>query len=1168
MFTDNYNIMGHLYFWRGLESLSIENDWINRTGATKFCVFGNEIVVLCDDRSVYHSNLENSSNVLHFHKIPDISATDIASYNRQLFYVDISGQVYKCEPKSWESKEEVVIKEDARNCHHGHKTPSHRVKIKSIAGGDFGILYISKCGQLWASGFMPQLAIDSVEPKKVLFFEGRTVYQAAVGEKFGMVIVRKKICEDETDSENDEDVFTSSCMECQTDTRMSTPSQVSLVDTCPLGAVVYKSSEDTSSTSAAHTHTDLHGPHTPTEDTSPSTEDSEKIHIDENTKKSSTPTQELTSEEKTKTYLETVNEENASTLSREVSVEDKPNLIFINTEAAKQFLTKQLSWVSAGEDYLVECTERPTRIIKENVSNLTNLVVEGVKTVGDKVATLSRHMSGSSETNDALEAYETLIAEELNPLMYSLSSNYKMDEIQMSSSTMSDKEHSQNLIYDRAKMLVKIGQNLLNSEIWVWGDANSGQLGTGDTVKRSQPITIPRLANLGIHKISCGKSHCGAITLDGRVFCWGHNEWRQVSTDSDDGKSSPQHFSANSNTDRARDVACGDYHTMVYTLDENIFFIGKYNSAFTHEAKNLKGSIKDKDSHVIDPELQKKLVKSYRPLKKHKDFYTTLSADLNFKCHILSFGVLSAYHLQPYRNQEPPALQDLAIEQQFLEEMTLVHQSLIRPLLKVTASIASNSMVFESLCCIYADIMYFTAVNVLSFWKYTEGHKIATEIALIQNCEEHISLYEKYLNAVCNIIVINGFHVMSSYLDVPVPLNNLFNDKLPSSKQKSNKTISEGIIFYAIMHPLSRLNTYKCMIQSLFKKYKSGTPSADVKVGIEQKLVDVLSKWDSFNHMQERKRNEANATKQFWEGMGKTLDVFRSPERRLVRESKTDALSLLHSGRFSSHWFILLSDVFIHINGSTQNAHNLITLWVEPVNDTDALQNAIRIITPEESFTVYAATSQEKFRWLLGFQTAIKTSLNKSSSVNPPLVRTAIYTYTNKNQLYKDAKYSGRWLNGKLHGTGKMEWQDGKIYLGQFHNNQIHGQGRMDIPNVGVYEGQWKDNLQNGFGIMKYISGDIYEGYFKDGLAHGHGVRKQGDFTTSTATIYMGEWVQGVRQGYGVMDDIGKGEKYLGTWSDNKKNGGGLIVTLDGIYYEGVFLNDTLTVSSFQYFLH
>lgn len=39
------------------------------------------------------------------------------------------------------------------------------------------------------------------------------------------------------------------------------------------------------------------------------------------------------------------------------------------------------------------------------------------------------------------------------------------------------------------------------------------------------------------------------------------------------------------------------------------------------------------------------------------------------------------------------------------------------------------------------------------------------------------------------------------------------------------------------------------------------------------------------------------------------------------------------------------------------------------------------------------------------------------------------------------------------------------------------------------------------------------------------------------------------------------GEKYMGCWSNNMKNGCGLIVTLDGIYYEGFFVQDVLTVS-------
>jgi len=61
---------------------------------------------------------------------------------------------------------------------------------------------------------------------------------------------------------------------------------------------------------------------------------------------------------------------------------------------------------------------------------------------------------------------------------------------------------------------------------------------------------------------------------------------------------------------------------------------------------------------------------------------------------------------------------------------------------------------------------------------------------------------------------------------------------------------------------------------------------------------------------------------------------------------------------------------------------------------------------------------------------------------------------------------------------------------------------------------------------FRYVNGDFYEGYFKDGLPHGHGVKKEGHFMASIASVYIGEWAAGVKQGYGIMDDIMTG-KYI-----------------------------------------
>nr|CAD7444435.1 unnamed protein product [Timema bartmani] len=318
------------------------------------------------------------------------------------------------------------------------------------------------------------------------------------------------------------------------------------------------------------------------------------------------------------------------------------------------------------------------------------------------------------------------------------------------------------------------------------------------------------------------------------------------------------------------------------------------------------------------------------------------------------------------------------------------------------------------------------------------------------------------------------------------------------------------------------------------------------------------ARWEQLWEEQDRRRREADATRQFWESAGKLTELLRSPERRLVRESRSHPIFVSNSGRFSSHWFVLLTDILIHVTGGSQVVHPVQTIWVEPLQDTDTLQNALLLTMPEEVLTVYTPTPQDKTEWLQALHGSIKKSLFKCHSHVPPTARTANYIFT-KHPQYKDAKYTGRWFSGKLQGPGKLEWVDGRTYVGHFQNNQPHGFGRMDTPGVSVYEGQWKDGLQNGFGITKYENGDVYEGHFKDGHPNGHGIHKQGHFMASMASVYIGEWVNGVKQGYGVMDDIVTGEKYLGCWSNNLKHGCGLIVTLDGIYYEGIFMQDILT---------
>ena len=49
------------------------------------------------------------------------------------------------------------------------------------------------------------------------------------------------------------------------------------------------------------------------------------------------------------------------------------------------------------------------------------------------------------------------------------------------------------------------------------------------------------------------------------------------------------------------------------------------------------------------------------------------------------------------------------------------------------------------------------------------------------------------------------------------------------------------------------------------------------------------------------------------------------------------------------------------------------------------------------------------------------------------------------------------------------------------------------------------------------------KGTTRDGQRHGHGIYRQGQITSTEASVYIGEWVMDKKQGYGVMDDIMKG---------------------------------------------
>uniref|UniRef100_A0A3Q3J027 Alsin-like PH-like domain-containing protein n=1 Tax=Monopterus albus TaxID=43700 RepID=A0A3Q3J027_MONAL len=297
------------------------------------------------------------------------------------------------------------------------------------------------------------------------------------------------------------------------------------------------------------------------------------------------------------------------------------------------------------------------------------------------------------------------------------------------------------------------------------------------------------------------------------------------------------------------------------------------------------------------------------------------------------------------------------------------------------------------------------------------------------------------------------------------------------------------------------------------------------------------------------------------------FEVLRLPQRRVVCESSNRSLTLQNAGRFSNHWFILFNDVFVHTQFSTHHVYPLTCLWVKPVTEDGSGICAIKITCPEGSFTVVASTPQEKNKWLQSLNQAVDQVLGGggqgSSPVQTAMSRTASYTFTGEGR-FKDAQYTGCWLAGRPHGRGTMKWPDGRMYSGSFKNGLEDGYGECVIPNKVLnkpdsYQGLWRDGKIHGFGKYKYASGEVYEGCFCDGQRYGYGMLSSGKLAKASYSVFIGQWIQDRKTGYGVYDDITRGEKYMGLWLDDQRHGSAVVVTQGGLYYEGTFRENKMS---------
>ncbi|XP_036174686.1 alsin isoform X4 [Myotis myotis] len=679
----------------------------------------------------------------------------------------------------------------------------------------------------------------------------------------------------------------------------------------------------------------------------------------------------------------------------------------------------------------------------------------------------------------------------------------------------------------------------LRTEVWTWGKGKEGQLGHGDVLPRLQPLCVKCLDGKEIIHLEAGGYHSLALSAKSQVYSWGSNTFGQLGH-SDFPTTVPRLAKVKSDNG-VWSVAAGQDYSL-FLVDTEDFQPGLYYSGWQDltEGDNLPENSSGTKAPVL---LSCSKLGYISRVAAGRDSYLAL-VDKNIMGYIASLHELAA------------------TERRFYAKLSDIKSQILRPLLSLeNLGTASTVQLLQEVASRFSKLCYLIGQHGASLSSFLQGVKEARSLVILKHASLFLDSYTEYCTAVTHFLVMGGFQLLAK------PAIDFLN-KNQELLQDLSEVIDENIQLIEILNtlfflPTRRLHNYAEVLLKLATCFEVTSPDY-------QKLQDSSSCYECLALHLGRKRKEAEYTLGFWKTFpGKMTDSLRKPERRLLCESSNRALSLQHAGRFSVNWFILFNDALVHAQFSTHHVFPLATIWAEPLSEEAGGVNGLKITTPEEQFTLISSTPQEKTKWLRAISQAVDQALRGASDhppygggssiqrQEPPISRSAKYTFY-KDPRLKDATYDGRWFSGKPHGRGVLKWPDGKMYSGTFRNGLEDGYGEYRIPNKALskedhYVGHWKEGKMCGQGVYSYASGEVFEGCFQDNMRHGHGLLRSGKLTSSSPSMFIGQWVMDKKSGYGVFDDITRGEKYMGMWQDDVCQGNGVVVTQFGLYYEGNF---------------
>ncbi|XP_072013926.1 LOW QUALITY PROTEIN: junctophilin-2-like [Amphiura filiformis] len=131
-----------------------------------------------------------------------------------------------------------------------------------------------------------------------------------------------------------------------------------------------------------------------------------------------------------------------------------------------------------------------------------------------------------------------------------------------------------------------------------------------------------------------------------------------------------------------------------------------------------------------------------------------------------------------------------------------------------------------------------------------------------------------------------------------------------------------------------------------------------------------------------------------------------------------------------------------------------------------------------------------------------------------------------------------------MSGGGRFDFDDGGSYAGGWEEGRLTARCVHGPKCKGEYSGCWHYGFEMS-GVYTWPSGNTFEGQWENGRRHGLGVESKGRW------VYKGEWTQGYKGKYGVIQSLASGARYEGTWSSGLQDGYGQETYADGGIYQG-----------------